>query len=60
MILNLCKHFHYPVILSSDSHGTKHVGDFTYALEMVRLAEMPDSLILNYSKKVFLSFLAEK
>lgn len=60
MILNLCKHFHYPVILSSDSHGTKHVGDFTYALEMVRLAEMPDSLILNYSKKAFLSFLAEK
>lgn len=58
MILNLCKHFHYPVLLSSDSHGTKHVGDFTYALELVKLAEFPDELILNYSKREFLSFLA--
>lgn len=60
MILNLCKHFQHPVILSSDSHGTKHVGDFTYALEMAKLAEMPESLILNYSQKEFLRFLALK
>ena len=25
MILNLCRHYHYPVIFASDSHGTKHV-----------------------------------
>ena len=49
MILNLCKHFHYPVLLSSDSHGPEHVGDFSYALELVKLAEMPEELILNYS-----------
>ncbi len=49
MILNLCKHFHYPVLLSSDSHGSEHVGDFSYALELVKLAEMPEELILNYS-----------
>lgn len=49
MILNLCKHFHYPVLLSSDSHGPQHVGDFSYALELVKAADFPDELILNYS-----------
>ena len=58
MFLNLCKYFDYPVILSSDSHGTKHVGDFTYAMEMVKLAEMPSHLILNYSASKFKEFIS--
>ena len=57
MILNLCRHFHYPVVLASDSHGTKHVGDFSYALELAKLAGMPESLIMNYSMKAFKYFL---
>lgn len=57
MILNLCKHYQYPVILSSDSHGTEHVGDVTYAQELARTAEMPDELILNYSVGEFKCFL---
>lgn len=57
MILNLCRHFHYPVVLASDSHGTKHVGDFSYALELAKLAGMPESLIMNYSMKAFKCFL---
>lgn len=57
MILNLCNHFHYPVILSSDSHGINHVGDFENSMKMVKLANMPDELILNYSSKAFLCFL---
>lgn len=57
MILNLCKHFNYPVILASDSHGKKHVGDVSYALEAARLAEMPKELIMNYSARKFRQFL---
>lgn len=57
LILNLCCHFNYPVLFSSDSHGTKHVGDFTYAAETAKLAGVPRSLILNYSAKALLSFL---
>lgn len=57
MILNLCKHYHYPVILASDSHGTKHVGDFCYALELAKLADMPEPLIMNYSLKAFKCFI---
>lgn len=56
-ILNLCKKYNHPVVLSSDSHGTEHVGDFTYALEMIQECDFPDSLILNYSAKRFKSFI---
>lgn len=55
-ILNLCKHFRYPVLLSSDSHGPEHVGDMSYALELVKLADFPDELIINTSLS-FRSFL---
>ncbi len=57
MILNLCKHFHHPILMSSDSHGVKHIGDCSYAQEMVKLAEIPAELILNYSPGKFKSFL---
>lgn len=57
MILNLCRHFHYPVVLASDSHGTRHVGDFEHALELIKLAEMPEPLVMNYSLKAFKCFL---
>lgn len=58
MILNLCRHFHYPVILASDSHGTRNVADFEYALKLVKLAKMPEALIMNCSLKAFKCFLA--
>lgn len=49
MILNLCKHYQYPVLLSSDSHGTGQVGDFTYAWELIKAAGFPEELVLNCS-----------
>lgn len=60
MILNLCKHFHYPVLLSSDSHGPEHVGDFRYALELVEQAEFPKELVLNYSTNELMSWLEKR
>ena len=58
MILNLCRHYDYPVILSSDSHGTEHVGDLSCALELARTAEVPDKLIRNHSLRELKCFLA--
>lgn len=58
MILNLCRHYNYPVVLSSDSHGTEHVGDAEYAMELVKTAELPEHLIMNYSIKDLKCFLA--
>ena len=34
-------------MLSSDSHGAEHVGDFTYGAEFVHEMMFPERLILN-------------
>jgi len=52
MILELCKYYHYPVLLSSDSHGSQHIGDFTNSLALLRLAKFPEKLILNHSLRL--------
>ena len=46
-ILRYCQKYNVPILLSSDSHGTTHIGDFTYAAEFVHNAAFPESLILN-------------
>ncbi len=48
-ILKLCREYNYPVLLSSDSHGGQNVGNFTYALELIRETGFPTELILNRS-----------
>lgn len=57
-ILNLSRHFEYPVLFSSDSHGASHIGDFTYAEKAAKLADVPDELILNRSAGALKGFLA--
>ena len=56
-ILNVCKKHNHPIVLSSDSHGYKKVGDFTYALELVRETQFPEHLIINHSAKRFKSLI---
>lgn len=56
-ILQLCKKYNHPIVLSSDSHGIKHVGDFTYALELVKEMDFPEGLILNNSAESFRKFI---
>lgn len=56
-ILRLCQKYHYPVLLSSDSHGHSHIGDFTYALALIQEMNFPRELIINRSAEEFLQFL---
>lgn len=56
-ILELCRKYRYPVLLSSDSHGRSHIGDFTYALSLIREINFPEELIINRSVDKFLHFL---
>ena len=58
-ILHLSKHFQYPVLFSSDSHGTAHIGDFACAKRAADRAEVPGSLILNYSAAALFGFWRE-
>lgn len=46
-ILHYCKKYQVPILLSSDSHGSGHIGDFTCAEEFVHEAMFPEDLILN-------------
>ena len=46
-ILRCCRKYHLPLLLSSDSHGPEHIGDFTCAAEFVHQAMFPEQLILN-------------
>ena len=46
-ILRCCRKYYLPVLLSSDSHGTEHIGDFTCAEAFVHEAMFPELLILN-------------
>ncbi|MDO4621864.1 MAG: phosphatase [Eubacteriales bacterium] len=46
-LLEECRKKKLPVLLSSDSHGTGHIGDFTWAERMVRSVDFPEELILN-------------
>lgn len=46
-ILYWARKYEVPVLLSSDSHGAEHVGDFTYAEEFIHNELFPEELILN-------------
>jgi putative hydrolase len=46
-LLRCCEKYQAPILLSSDSHGTAHIGDFTCASEFVHQAMFPEALILN-------------
>lgn len=46
-ILKYCQKYKAPLLLSSDSHGTEHIGDFSYSSEFVHQAMFPETLIYN-------------
>lgn len=46
-ILTICKELHLPILLSSDSHGTSHLGDMRYILPLLEQCDFPPELIIN-------------
>ena len=46
-ILKYCMKYEIPIVLSSDSHGAEHIGDFKYAAEFVHEMMFPEKMILN-------------
>lgn len=48
LLLEACLRHRLPVLLSSDSHGREHVGNFTYAEAFLREMDFPEDLILNH------------
>lgn len=59
-ILRCCLKYQTPVLLSSDSHGYEHIGDFTYAAAFVHEAMFPEALIYNNQIPRLKVFLQER
>ncbi len=47
-ILKLCRQKQLPILLSSDSHGAKGVGEVPYSEALIKEVEYPNELIVNY------------
>ena len=47
-ILNICKKINLPVLLSSDSHGVKNIGNMEYSYPLLKECDFPMHLIINY------------
>ena len=46
-ILDICKRIQLPVLLSSDSHGKKNIGNIEYILPLLNEYKFPEELIIN-------------
>ena len=57
-ILRLCKKYQVPVIADSDAHFATEVGEIPVSLEVLKEADFPDELVMNYDLEKFKAFLA--
>ena len=48
-ILEICKKMNLPVLLSSDSHGVKNIGNMKYIDPLLKECDFPKDLIINYN-----------
>ena len=58
-ILTICKNLRLPVLLSSDSHGTSHLGDMRYILPLLEECNFPPELIINSDPALLYRILAD-
>lgn len=56
-MLEWCKAYQQPIILSSDSHGTCNLGDVVYANALIESTAFPRGLVLNNDIATLTSFL---
>lgn len=46
-ILRLCRELSLPILLSSDSHGRKQIGDMRYIFPLLAQCDFPPQLVIN-------------
>ncbi len=56
----LCKKYGVPVIINSDSHISRDVGETDQALKLLKSIDMPKDLIVNSSLEAFESYFKKK
>jgi putative hydrolase len=58
-MLELCKEYKQPVVISSDAHFMTDIANFDHAMPIIEEAGFPDELIMNYSMDKFLDYIRE-
>ena len=59
-MLLLCKKEGVYVMLGSDSHGAKKIGDFTNAKKLLETISFPSELVVNYNPELFFEIVKNK
>ncbi|MFD3155739.1 phosphatase [Haloimpatiens sp. FM7330] len=59
-IAELCKKYKTKIIINSDSHFCKSIGDFKEAIEMLEKVGIEDSLIMNTDERKLIDYLHSK
>ena len=59
-ILKICKQLNFPVLLSSDSHGKKNVGNMEYIYPLLNECDFPHHLIINHQPDLLWKILQRK
>ena len=59
-ILEICKRIQLPVLLSSDSHGCKNLGNMEYVYPLLEETTFPPHLIINYDPEFLWEILGER
>ena len=59
-ILNLCKKYGVKVIFGSDSHVSYDIGNFSNCIQIAKKTNLPDELVINYSKEAINDLLEEQ
>jgi putative hydrolase len=55
-LLQYCKEFGTPIVLGSDAHVEEDVGNFGFALELLREVDFPEELVMNRCVEAFLEY----
>ena len=59
-IAELCKEKEVGIVVSSDAHIAFEIGDYNYALDMLKEISFPEKLIMNRRLKAYEDFMSEK
>ena len=55
-MLQLCKEYGQPVIVSSDAHTDTEIGNHAAAYQLLKETGFPENLVLNTSVSLFLKY----
>jgi len=59
-LIQFCKEYQVPMVVSSDSHYHTQVGEVTWAMALIKEADIPESQILNTDPALFFAAINRK